>query len=118
MATSLAEDFFARISNEDKNAGTFIRGLVDPSTPTFEEEWLDFKANVTNDKEVKEIWSKALSAFANPQGGGLLWGIDAREDKATKVDAASGHAPVPDPAALKSRLLQLHHQATDPPVNG
>ena len=54
MALSLAEDFFSRILAEG-NAGSFIRGLVDPANPTFEEEWLDFKANVTSDKDVKEI---------------------------------------------------------------
>jgi hypothetical protein len=91
--------------------------MVNSTPPTFEEEWLDFKgaAAIPPDK-VKEIWSKALAGFANTGGGVLVWGIDARKDRTTGVDCASALSLVPDPNALKSRLMELHHQSTDPPV--
>lgn len=89
------------------------------SPPTFETEWLDFKgAEKAEDKDVKKIWSQALAGFANTQGGVLIWGVDARKDVTTGVDAAHGLSLVSSPNAFKSRLLELHGQATDPPVVG
>ncbi len=96
----------------------FLQGMVNSSPPTFEEEWLDFKgaSPLPPDPKIKEIWSKALAGFANTEGGVLIWGIDARKDPTTGVDCASALSLVPDPNALKTRLMQLHHQSTDPPV--
>lgn len=95
----------------------FLNSMVNSTPPTFEEEWLDFKgaAAIPPDK-IKEIWSKALAGFANTEGGVLIWGIDARKDPTTGVDHASAPSLVPDPNAMKSRLMELHHQSTDPPV--
>ena len=64
------------------------------------------------------MWSRALCGFANNQGGVLVWGIDARFDKVTKVDAACHLKLVPDPAVLHDRLRQLHPNATEPPLVG
>lgn len=93
-----------------------LNGMVKSSPPTFEEEWVDFKgAAIIAPDEIKKIWSKALAGFANTGGGVLIWGIDARKDQAG-VDHALSLSLVPDPDAMKSRLMELHHQSTDPPV--
>jgi hypothetical protein len=102
-----------------------VRSLVNAAHPMFETEYLDFKAgcappanNPIPDANVKKTWSEALAGFANTIGGVLIWGIDARKPAGGDVDAAHEFLLVPDPNALRSRLQELHHQATDPPVPG
>jgi hypothetical protein len=113
---SLAESFFDEIRNApDKIA--FLSALANPARPTFEEEWLEFK-QAPDLTDVQHNWSKALSGFANTGGGVLIWGIEAKKDSKTHIDCASAVSLIANPAALKSRLMQLHHQATDPPVLG
>ncbi len=97
----------------------FIRGLVNSTPPTYESDWLDFKLPPNTDlKDAKwrSLWIEALCGFANNQGGVLIWGIDARKDPETGVDAACGEKPVDNPAGVKSRLIELQRQATDPPL--
>ena len=84
-----------------------------------ETEWLDFKGGENlNDDRIKSTWSESLCGFANNQGGVLIWGIDARRDKTTDVDAASDVKPIRKVAAHQSRLLQLLPVAVDPPIIG
>jgi hypothetical protein len=103
----------------------FIRNLFNPASPMSESDWLDFKEPPRLDAvrvagldhgKWREIWVEALSGFANNQGGVLIWGIEARKDPATNIDAASGEKPVNNPNGLKSRLAELQRQATDPPL--
>src|SRR6266404_6707775 len=85
---SIAKEFFLKIvGGLDPAAAT--KGLVRATPPCFETEWLDFKgaARIT-DQISKRKWSEALAGFANTQGGVLIWGVDARKDPATGVDAA------------------------------
>ena len=84
----------------------------------FETEWLDFKTGKFNPQDVPRIWSKALGAFTNNEGGVVIWGVEARKDPDTGVDAAHSIEPVADVYKLTSRLKELHHQATDPPIKG
>ncbi len=115
---STAREFYLRITR-DPDPVTAIKQLAHATPPQFETEWLDFKgAAQIGDADIKKIWSEALAGFANTQGGVLIWGIDARPDRATGVDAACGLALVPNPSAFKSRLNQLLAQATEPPVLG
>lgn len=119
---STAHQFFDRIKSSP-NPVAFIKGLVNRESPVFEGEWLEFKGATSlkssaNEKSIREIWAKSLSAFANTEGGVLVWGIDARKDRVSDVDFASDLSPCSNPAWLKSRLLELHHDATDPPVGG
>lgn len=115
---SIARVFFQRITG-DPDPADAIKRLINPTMPVFESEWLDLKgAEKINPQSVQENWSKALAGFANTQGGVLIWGLDARKDAATGVDAARGESLVKHPAAFKSRLNELHHVATEPPVLG
>ena len=78
----------------------------------------DFKrGDDIGDGQVKSLWSKAICGFGNNQGGCIVWGVDARRDPSTDVDAANELKPVADPAALRSRLAQLHPGGTDPPLS-
>ncbi len=109
-----------------------LRAMVGSSPATFEEEWLDFKAGFSgpltkpeplSDETIKRAWSTALTGFANTGGGVLIWGIDARptpsaNDSSKMIDAASDIRLVQDPESFKSRLMALHHNATDPPIAG
>jgi hypothetical protein len=130
MATS-AQTFFDQIMGAADPLSE-IRNLINPASPVFEDEWKDFKSGTAGpagaqvplpDNVVKETWSTALSGFGNTGGGVLVWGIDCRSvpspmDPKNSIDVASGLRPVTNPDALKSRLLQLHHESTDPPVGG
>jgi hypothetical protein len=116
--SSLAGKYFDQIAGAS-TPYTELCSLVGSSPPTFENEWRDFKtADRLNDDKLKETWSRALSGFANSGGGVLIFGIDARKDKATGIDYASGLALAPSPHRLKSRLLELHAFATEPPIQG
>jgi hypothetical protein len=115
---SLARQFFEQfLAATDRVA--FIRNLYDPADPVSETDWLDFKQQPSpnlKDPKWREMWVEALAGFANNAGGVLVWGIDARKDPATNVDAACGERPVDNPSGLKSRLTELQRQATDPPL--
>ena len=132
MASNAEQLFHEIVSATDRIA--VLRAMVSTASPTFEEEWLDFKSGTDGPgppappvdlsaDTVKKLWSTALSGFANTGGGVLIWGIDARSmplpsDPTKKIDAACGFRLVPHPDALRTQLMQLHHQATDPPVTG
>jgi hypothetical protein len=113
---SLAKSFHQRFLDSG-NQVAFLRNLVNSDPLTFETDWLEFKPypHRNPDDTIKEIWSKDISAFANTQGGVLIWGIQARHVR--RVDAARGFRLVPDPDELRTRLYELHHQATDPPLS-
>ena len=115
---SLARNFFEQVRSAPDPVA-FIQALTASSPPTYEKDWLDFKLPPSpklSDGKWLEIWSKALAGFANNQGGVIIWGIDARKDPDTQIDAASGMQPVVNPEAVKSRLIELQRQATDPPL--
>ena len=78
-----------------------------PSLPekTFESDWLDFKTGKVRDEDIKLIWSKIVGAFANSEGGVIIWGVVAKKDPLTGIDAVSAIEPVPDVFAFKSRAL-------------
>src|SRR5271157_1593181 len=69
-----------------------------------------------NEQKIKEFWCINLSAFGNTQGGVLIWGIGAKQ--IDKVDAAWSRPLVPSPDTLRTKLFELHHLATDPPLSG
>jgi hypothetical protein len=112
---SSAEQFFADLMASSDKAALLTALVTDPPS-AFETDWLDFKeGKQLIDGDAKRLWSKALSGFANVGGGILIWGIEAKKN-ADGIDAASALSLVAEPAKLHSRLMELHHQATDPPV--
>jgi predicted HTH transcriptional regulator len=115
----LPRQFFQNLCSAADPVG-FIRSLSNSNPPSFESDWLDFKQqpqppDLTNSKW-RDIWAEALGGFSNNQGGVIIWGLDARKDKATNIDAAGDVKPISNPFGVKSRLIELQRQATDPVV--
>src|SRR4051812_21932724 len=91
--------------------------VADPPI-TFESDWLDFRdgAHLNLDKpDVQRIWSNALSGFANVGGGVLIWGIKSKKSS-EGIEGAGELSLVTEPLKLRTKLMELHHQSTDPPV--
>ncbi len=61
--------------------------------------------------------AKALSGFANSDGGLVVWGVDCRPD-ADGVDAANGARPISNPDRALSELQTLTSQAVNPVADG
>src|SRR5882724_7565496 len=114
-ATTQAQHLFEKYT--DANAVDLLKSLPKLSEKTFENDWLDFKSGKTRDGDIKRIWSKAIGAFANNAGGIVIWGLSAKKDLVTGIDAVDAVESVPDVFALKSRLMELRHEAVDPPVS-
>jgi hypothetical protein len=115
---SLASDYFETLKDKGDALFSYLSSLPAQSSGVSEEEWLDFKdGRHIDDEKVKKLWSENLSAFGNTQGGVLVWGLDCRKNP-ERVDRVSKISFVRNPEAFKSRLMELHHQATEPPVQG
>ncbi len=80
---------------------------------------MDFKTIVSSDLSAddRRNLAKALSGFANSDGGLVIWGVDARKNS-RRVDCVCGLVPVPDVNALCSRLNQLTSDMVSPIVDG
>lgn len=88
-----------------------------------EGEYLDFKTGKGEPQGHNEAWSKALSAFANTEGGVLVWGVDARKPKTPdtmgrRLDKVEAMTPVDDPLKLRELLKDCLRDATIEPVRG
>jgi len=118
VITSQAKEFFNKINDmNDADGFQFIKNLINTESPTYESDWIDFKgAEQLDDKKPKEIWSKAISGYANSGDGILLWGIDARKDESTNIDCARSLSLVKNPQEFISRLKELQRHSTEPPV--
>ncbi|MCC6652397.1 MAG: ATP-binding protein [Candidatus Eisenbacteria bacterium] len=81
---------------------------------------LDFKQLVSSPsltKEDRKIFAKAVSGFANSEGGVVVWGIDARKD-ADGVDAAIALMPLKKPKVVLGTFKSLTGDAASPIVDG
>ncbi len=80
---------------------------------------LDFKTvadQPMRNTDDKKNFAKALSGFANSDGGIVVWGV--QTDKVADVDVAVSERPVPNVQALEGRLLELESEAVSPSVDG
>ena len=81
---------------------------------------LDFKllgSAELSGRDDRRSFAKALSGFANSDGGVIVWGVDARPN-ADGIDCAVSKRPVQPVAKLISRLNQLTGDAVSPSVDG
>jgi len=62
-------------------------------------------------------FAKALSGFANSDGGMIVWGVDARKND-NGVDCALSLKPIAEVASLVSRLSGLTSDMVSPSVDG
>jgi hypothetical protein len=81
------------------------------------EDIFEFKAGAVQAQDLDAIWSKALGAFANNEGGVVVWGIQAKRNEAG-IDAAQSVSFVPNVDALKQKLLEKYQFLTDPVLAG
>ena len=112
-----AEDLFRRIEDQGLQA---IQALIKESKS--EESFLDFKrsgdqgkGSQLHDDDRKNL-SRALSGFANADGGVLIWGVGT--SPAAKGDLASTLFPLIDCAAFAARVDDKVSWGTTPPVMG
>lgn len=107
--------FFRRITGDGEAAAVKrIEALVHADEKTFEGQFLEFKGgNVHN---IQEVWSRALSAFSNSDGGVVIWGVQTKKDKG--VEHAHSLNKVHDPLLHASELEKRLQHATDPLVRG
>ena len=67
-------------------------------------------------KDDRKNLAKAISGFANSDGGIVIWGISTKKDE-DRVDAADEQKPIPNPNAILSEFLHLTGQAANPIVD-
>ena len=85
-----------------------------------EETHLEFKtvsAPTLKSVDDRRNLAKAISGFANSDGGLIIWGVDARKN-ADGVDCAVGLSPIENVALFGSRLNELSSEVTSPIVDG
>lgn len=76
-----------------------------------------FKKGDLSDKEDKRNYAKALSGFANSQGGLLIWGVEARKDSNGR-DAAFETQEIHNLRQFKTALESGSVYYVNPPVVG
>jgi hypothetical protein len=120
MLTSRAANTYQSIIGADSPVAV-IESMI--QSRHAENEFLEFKVGTLNPKEAKRYWSRAVSGFANSEGGVLIWGVDARkmpsdDDPSVEIDAAFQAVPVPKPIEFADLLRRLLLEATIDPVSG
>jgi hypothetical protein len=116
---SRAEDLFAEIEHADDKTA-YLEGWVPGRQETV---YLDFKRASRNDADNGETWSKAVSAYANTEGGVLVWGIDAKkptnpQGSGRPIDCAQELKPLSDPEAHIQFIKDITRDCTNEPVHG
>lgn len=118
MGMNRADDLFAKLTIEGEAA---IDELI--ATRKSEELFLDFKrsgddglGSRLHDSDSKNF-SKAISGFANSEGGIIIWGVDCSRSK-DGADVASAKIPLQDAAGFASRLESAVSRSTVPPHSG
>lgn len=112
-----AEDLFERLEKDGENE---IDRLI--SNKVSEELFLDYKRSADSGAGTKlhaddrHNLARALSGFANSEGGIVLWGVDCVVDPATGADVPTAKAPISDPKRFVSWLEGEISACTIPPV--
>src|ERR1043165_1656772 len=99
-------------------------GAIDKLIADFESEslWLDFKRSKNDatgtslDKSDRENLAKAVSGFANADGGIIVWGVDCRPDAKTGADLPSEKLPLQEPHRFRSWLSGALSGCVTPPA--
>jgi hypothetical protein len=104
---SRAREFFEKL-RAGKDEAAQYDAIEKLANGIYEEEYLEFKAGgKLEDDGVKEMWSQALSGFANSEGGVLVFGIATKPQSPAPgertIDVSTGVDLVKKP----EQLLQL-----------
>jgi len=97
----------------------FVEAL--PSTESYETTYIDFKLSESADGQLRKSdrknLSKALSGFANSDGGLIVWGIDAEPDEDGYDKVIAVH-PIRNLHRFVSTLNSVEPQSVSPLVPG
>jgi hypothetical protein len=113
-----AEDLFQRLEAEGE---TYIDELIESRKS--EESFLDFKRSSNNgstpklDMGDRNNLARALSGFANSEGGVIVWGVDCSRDP-EMGDVAKAKIPLDNPHRFTSLLEGVLSGCTVPAVQG
>lgn len=113
-----AEDLFQRL---EAGGASYVDELI--ATRKGEEAFMDFKRSANEGVSPRlhdhdrNSFAKALSGFANSEGGVIVWGIDCSADGAG-ADIARAKFPLVDAARFVSSLDGATSGLTVPPVQG
>jgi predicted HTH transcriptional regulator len=107
------------------NAESFFQTLVkatDIENLIGKSEDLYFDAKTLSNESLKAdsdqgALAKAISAFANADGGVIVYGLEAKRDAQSR-DVVQAAKPISDPVLVQSRILGLVGQLLQPPVEG
>ena len=115
MEPSVPKNLFEEIArNGEAAARQHLESLVNSDEKTFETQYLEFKSGRT--QNVGDPWSQELSAFANSDGGIIIWGIGTARHNGVDYAATIDH--VAKPLRLKGELEKYLQHGTDPPLSG
>jgi hypothetical protein len=99
-------------------------GLIRSCVTNQWSEWLelDFKTTPSTDGRLKrddrKSLGKELSAFANSQGGLIVWGVEAKRGGPDEPDITKAIQPIPHLAAFLADLEAQTPQAASPAIVG
>lgn len=106
------EERFAALSFDDLN-----RFVADRQEENLHVEFKTVADAALSNADDRRNLARAVSGFANSEGGLVVWGVVARKD-GQGVDCAESLKPIPNVARLLSRLNELTGDATSPTVPG
>jgi hypothetical protein len=122
MALNFPEQFLDRLTNDPRGAEALIKDFVNEKR--FEDLHLDFKVKSDGTKAApsesdRANLSKAMSAFANSDGGLIVWGVKAKQGHDPEIpDVASELVPLRNVDGFHSQLNDLIFRAMVPSVPG
>src|SRR5262245_35194 len=102
-----------------QSAYGYIQSVDTSAEPVVENEWRDFKEKNPQGKEreLRTAWSEALAAFANTEGGVVVWGVECKRNQ-HGIDQVREVRPIDGPEQWAQRLRDWHIEATSQPVTG
>ncbi len=84
-----------------------------------EDLYLDFKLMPKGvDDAARKNLSKSMSGFANSDGGMIVWGVNAKTDRNTGIDAVQDLQPIENVERALSKLNEYTGRATSPMIVG
>jgi hypothetical protein len=103
----------ARLLPQGKITVEMLRSLIESEIA--EGETIEFKRQIDiTDANAKKKLSTETASFANASGGDIVFGIDEKEGKASKLIPLSGF----DPDKTELQLRQIFVSNIEPPVPG
>jgi hypothetical protein len=110
---SLALNHWNPLSGLTEEAYTALKGMLGTQE---EGEHLDFTIFKDRQDAEKKV-AKSLCAFANTEGGVLIFGVETKED-ASNVETASKLVPIPEAQKEAQWLKDRSRFIADPPIIG